>query len=452
MAKHCDDHYSSLNLARSWGFNIPHYTARCRKLEEVFAFIRDWDRGRDELPFDIDGVVVKVNSFAQQKQLGFTAKSPRWAIAFKFKARQAITRLLSVSYQVGRTGAVTPVANLEPILLAGTTVKRASLHNADIIAKLGLHEGDRVVVEKGGEIIPKIVNVIAEDRQEGAPAIQWISQCPECGTTLVRSEGEAAHYCPNEDACPPQIKGKIEHFISRKAMNIDSLGEGKIELLFDKGVISNVADLYDIDASKILGLEKEYLLDDGKLRVVKFREKTVENMLRGLMASRTVPFDRVLFALGIRYVGETVARRLARHFRSIDALMAAGSEELLEVEEIGGRIAQSLIDWFGKADHMDLIKRLREHGLRFVMEDSGVSALSNRLEGKTFVVSGVFSVSREEIKDLIEKHGGRNTGSVSAKTNYLLAGDKMGPEKLRKAEKLGVRVISEEEFRELIGN
>jgi DNA ligase (NAD+) len=446
-----EKHYEAMVAARTWGFNIPHYTARCKNLDEVFHFIETWDSGRDELPFDIDGVVIKVDSFRQQQMLGFTAKSPRWAIAYKFKARQASSKLLSIDYQVGRTGAVTPVANLTPVPLAGTIVKRASLHNADIIAKLDVRIGDTVLVEKGGEIIPKIVEVVQNLRPADAMPVEYISNCPECNTPLVRAEGEAAWYCPNEDECPPQIRGKIEHFISRRAMNIDSLGEGKVELLYDKGIIKNVADLYDIKAEQILGLEKEYVLEDGKVRVVRFREKTVENILKGIEESKKVPFDRLLFALGIRYVGETVARKLARHFRDIHLLLAATEAELLEVEEIGERIAESLMAWFDKPAHLNLIKRIGDHGLQMVLTDEHSAKISDKLAGKSFVVSGVFTVSRDEIKKMIEDHGGRNVGSISSKTDYVLAGDKMGPEKLKKAEKLGVPIISEDEFRALIG-
>lgn len=445
-----DKHYDAMVAARGWGFNIPHYTARCKNMQEVFQFIETWDSGRDELPFDIDGVVIKVDSFRLQQQLGYTAKSPRWAIAYKFKARQASSKLLSIDYQVGRTGAVTPVANLTPVPLAGTIVKRATLHNEDVIAKLDLRIGDTVLVEKGGEIIPKIVEVVMDQRPAHAQPVSYISDCPECGTPLIRTEGEAAWYCPNEDACPPQIKGKIEHFISRRAMNIDSLGEGKVEILFDNKLINNVADLYDIKAGQILGLEKEYTLEDGKVRVVRFREKTTENILKGIEDSRKVPFDRLLFALGIRYVGETVARKLARHFRDINRLMIATEEELLEVEEIGERIAQSLMHWFDQPAHLNLIKRLTEQGLQMSLTDEHVSKISGKLEGKSFVVSGVFTISRDEIKKMIEDHGGKNVSGISSKTDYVLAGDKMGPEKLKKAEKLGIPIISEEEFRSLI--
>ncbi len=445
-------HYEALEAAREWGFNVPPYLARCISMDEVFAFIRSWDEGRDTLPYDIDGVVIKLNGLSLQKQLGFTAKSPRWAIAYKFPARQARTRLLGVDFQVGRTGAVTPVANLHPVQLAGTTVKRASLHNADIIEKLGLHTGDMVLVEKGGEIIPKIVGVVEEERDPAAIPVHYITHCPECGTALIRREGEAAHYCPDEDGCPPQIRGRIEHFISRKAMNIDSLGEGKTELLYERGIVRSVADLYELEAQHLLGLEKEYLTDDGKSRVVRFREKTVDNILQGIEKSLAVPFDRVLFALGIRYVGETVAKKLARHFGDIDRLMAATLPEFTEVEEIGERIAQSVQEYFRRPANLEIIRRLRAKGLQFAMKEETQDKLSSVLEGLSFVVSGVFTVSREAIRQMIESHGGKNSGSVSSKTDYLLAGDKMGPEKLKKAEKLGVRIISEEEFRQMIGD
>ncbi len=443
-------HYEAMSTARSWGFNVPHYTARCQTLDEVFNFIDTWDSGRDELPFDIDGVVIKVDNFRQQQKLGMTAKSPRWAIAYKFKARQVQSTLLSIDYQVGRTGAVTPVANLSPVPLAGTIVKRASLHNADIIAKLDVRIGDTVLVEKGGEIIPKIVAVLPERRPAGALAVEYITRCPECDTPLVRAEGEAAHYCPNEDHCPPQIKGKIEHFISRRAMNIDSLGEGKVEILFDNALVRNVADLYDIRYEQILGLEKDYLLEDGRTRTVRFREKTAENILNGIGNSKMIPFDRVLFALGIRYVGETVARKLARHFGDISRLASAPEAELLEVEEIGERIAQSLMAWFDKPEHLELIRRLRAHGLQLANTAENSTQISDKLKGKSIVVSGSFSISREELKKLIEDHGGKNVGSISAKTDFVVAGEKMGPEKRKKAEKLNIPLLSEDELMALI--
>jgi DNA ligase (NAD+) len=447
-----DNHYDALTMARGWGFNIPRYMAKCKNTADIFSFIELWDSGRDELPFDIDGVVIKVNSFRHQQQLGFTAKSPRWAIAYKFKARQARSVLRSISYQVGRTGAVTPVANLDPVPLAGTIVKRASLHNADIIAKLDVREGDTVLVEKGGEIIPKIVGVVTELRPADTPPTRYIVNCPECGTPLVRSEGEAAYYCPNEDECPPQIKGKIEHFISRRAMNIDSLGEGKIEILFDNKLIHNIADLYDLREDQLLGLEKEYSSDDGKTRVMRFREKSTANIISGIEESKKVPFERLLFALGIRYVGETVARKLARHFKNLNILMAASREELLEVEEIGDRIADSLLLWFDKPEHLEIIRRLRQHGLQLSISDKQAERISDVLLGKSFVVSGVFPIPRDEVKKMIEDHGGKNVGSISAKTSFVLAGDKMGPEKHKKAEKLGIPILSFEDFNKMINS
>jgi len=444
-------HYEALKFAESLGFKISKNVAVCKNISEIFEFIHDWNEGRKHLDYDIDGIVIKVNSLAQQKQLGFTAKSPRWAIAYKFKAEQAETVLLSVDFQVGRTGAVTPVANLSPVQLAGTTVKRASLHNADIIAKLDLHLGDYLFVEKGGEIIPKVVGVNLEKRKANAKPVCFISHCPECGTALIRKEGEAAHYCPNEDTCPPQIKGKLEHFISRKAMNIDSLGEGKIEMLFDKGLLNNVADLYDLTYDQIPGLEKIISTEDGKAdKKLSFKEKTANNIINGIEASKKVPFQRVLFALGIRYVGETVAKKLAAHFENIDRLSEARFEELTEVDEIGERIAESVINWFKKPEHRIMIEHLKEKGIQLEMDRTDRPA-STILQNKSFVVSGVFQRhSRDEIKALIEQNGGKNVGSISSKTDYVLAGDKMGPAKKQKAEKLGIPVISEEDFEGMI--
>lgn len=447
-----DNHYENLRRASEWGLKTSKFVALARSIDDIFEFINYWDKSRKGLDFDIDGVVIKVNSYEQQQALGYTAKSPRWAIAYKFKAEAATTKLLTVDFQVGRTGAVTPVANLDPVHLAGTTVKRASLHNADIIQALDLRYGDYVHVEKGGEIIPKVVAVDKTRREgEGTP-VEFAGKCPECGTPLVRKEGEAAHYCPNEDGCPPQIKGKLEHFIGRKAMNIESLGEGKIELLYDKGLVRNVADLYELTYDRLLGLEKVISVDEsGREKKIAFREKSVENILAGIESSRNVPFERVLFALGIRYVGETVARKLAGHFRSVDALMEASQEELVDVEEIGGRIAESVISYFGKTEHREMIERLRRHGVRMEAEDKEAKG-EQLLKGLSIVVSGVFNTfSRDEIKELIEELGGKNVGSVSSKTDYLVAGENMGPSKLQKAEQLGVRVISEGEFRKLAG-
>jgi DNA ligase (NAD+) len=433
-------HFESLEAAGSWGFKVPRakdrFVARASDMEEIQQFIDYWEERREHLPFEIDGVVIKVNNYRQQEQLGETAKSPRWAIAYKYKAEQARTLLESVTYQVGRTGAITPVANLRPVLLAGTTVKRASLHNADQIAKLDLHLGDEVYVEKGGEIIPKIVGVNIANRPVGAEPVGFIGKCPECGTELQRKEGEAQHFCPNELGCPPQIKGRIEHFISRKAMNIDGLGAETIDLFFEKGLIVNYADLYDLQAEQILALER-------------FKEKSTENIMNGLEASKQIPFPRVLYALGIRYVGETVAKKLARHYKSIDALARATMEELVEVEEIGQRIAQSVVEFFSREDNRALVSRLQQAGLQFAMEEK--ESAGNQLEGLKVVVSGVFTnYSRSELKELIEAHGGTNVSSVSAKTDFILAGEGMGPSKLAKAEKLGVRIVHEDEFSQMI--
>jgi DNA ligase (NAD+) len=441
-------HYARLMAARSWGFKVSDYIVKCRSIDDIFDYLNSWNESRKELPFDIDGVVIKVNSLRQQELLGFTAKSPRWAIAYKFKAERVATRLLSVDFQIGRTGAVTPVANLQPVQLAGTVVKRASLHNADVIAALDLHSGDTVFVEKGGEIIPKIVAVDETMRLNGSEPLKFITHCPECNTLLIRQPGEAAWYCPNESGCPPQIKGKLEHFISRKAMDIDSLGEGKIEILYDSGLVKNVADLYDLRAEDLLGLEKTYAAgDDKKEKRISFRDKTVSNILTGIENSRTIGFERVLFALGIRYVGETVAKRLARQFRDIDNLMKADLAGLTEVEEIGEKIAASVLAAFADPGFRALVSRLRAAGLQFEIAHSGHIQKSDRLAGLSFVVSGVFeNFSRDELKKEIELHGGKNIGSISSKTSYVVAGEKMGPEKRKQAEKLGIPVISETEF------
>jgi len=445
-------HYESIQAARYWGFKVSDYIVRCKTIDDIFDYINTWDTARKELPFDIDGVVIKVNSFAQQEQLGYTAKSPRWAIAYKFKAEEAATELISVAFQVGRTGTVTPVANLRPVLLAGTIVKRATLHNADVIASLDIRYGDTVFVEKGGEIIPKITRVDLALRPENSLPLSFPQLCPECNTPLIRREGEVAWYCPNDTACPPQIKGRLEHFISRRAMNIDSLGEGKIEILFEKKLVYSPADLYELKFEQLIGLEKLYTGEgDKKERTVKFRDKTVINILKGIESSKKVPFDRVLYALGIRYVGETVARKLARHFGSFDKLRTAELNELTDVEEIGGIIAQSLRSWMEAPGNIRLIENLRNHGLQMAFSDDHPSRKSNRLEGMTFVVSGVFErFSRDEIKQAIEAHGGKNVSSVSARTSYLLAGAGMGPEKRRKARSLDITVISEEDFLKMI--
>lgn len=452
-----ETHYESLQKAKSWGFRISSHMALCKNVSEIFEFINDWNLGRHSLPFDIDGIVIKVNNYAQQEMLGFTAKSPRWAIAYKFKAEIARTKLISVDYQVGRTGTVTPVANLEPVFLAGTIVKRATLHNADFISQLGLHISDTVLVEKGGEIIPKINSVDLVSREQNANAVEFISDCPECGAKLLRNDGEAAWYCPNSNGCPPQIKGKIEHFISRKAMNIEGLGEGKVEMLFDNKLIHNVSDLYSLKSDNLLGLEKVFSTIDPenpllkKERKVSFREKTVENILRSLENSKNVPFERVLFALGIRFVGETVAKKLTDAFPDIEKLIAADKEALLGVDEIGDRIADSVLEFFSNADNLKTIQILLDFGIQFKKEIVEKLRLSNKLDGKSFVVSGVFTqFSREKLKEVIEEHGGINVSSISSKTDFVLAGENMGPSKREKANKLGIRILSEEEFLEMI--
>ena len=429
-----DTHWDNLAAARRWGFKIPQVMKLCHTLQDVFDYIAYWDVERKNLPVATDGIVLKVNSLRQQRNLGFTAKSPRWAIAYKFQAERAETRLNSVSFQVGRTGAITPVANLEPVLLAGTIVKRASLHNADIIDGLDLHLGDQVYVEKGGEIIPKIVGVNTEARTAGlGEKISFIKTCPECGTPLMRPEGEAAHYCPNEIGCPPQIKGRIEHFVTRKAMNIN-IGPETIEDLYEAGLVKDSADLYTLQVSDLLRLER-------------WAEKCAQNLLESLAASKQVPFERVLYALGIRYVGETVAKRLALSFHSIEALEQASFESLVAVDEIGERIAQSVRAYFADARNQAIVKRLTEQGLQMSLSEERLANRSDRLKGLTIVISGTFSKhSRDEYKAMIEQHGGKNSGSVSGKTNYILAGENMGPAKLEKAAKLGVKIIHEEEF------
>ncbi|MCF8360447.1 MAG: NAD-dependent DNA ligase LigA [Prolixibacteraceae bacterium] len=434
-----ESHSKNLELAASWGLKISEHLRVCKSMDDVLDYIHYWDEARHALPVAIDGVVVKVNSIAVQNDLGTTAKSPRWAVAYKFKAEQVETSLLSVSYQVGRTGAVTPVANLEPVLLAGTTVKRASLHNADIIAGLGLHINDIVKVEKGGEIIPKIVDVNVAARHPLNRKVEFIKTCPECGTPLRRVEGEAVHYCPNETGCPPQIKGKIIHFISRKAMDIDGMGEETVELFYNKGLIKGIADLYVLKAEDIASLER-------------LGEKSAKRIIDGLEASKSVPFERVLFALGIRYVGETVAKILAKYFKNIDAIMEATVEQLTDINEIGDRIAQSIIDWLAIADNREMIERLRSIGLQFQLSEEELAGTSDKLAGLSIIISGTFEKhSREELKTLIEKHGGKNVGSISKKTSYLLAGENIGPSKLEKVKKLGIPMISEDEFLEMIG-
>ncbi|MBN2172880.1 MAG: NAD-dependent DNA ligase LigA [Bacteroidales bacterium] len=445
------NHYDNLQKARDWGFNVPRYIAKCNNLDEVFEFIKSWEKERTQLPFEIDGVVIKVNDYSQQEELDTTAKSPRWAIAYKFKAERVATKLNAISFQVGRTGAITPVANLEPVRLAGTTVKRASLHNADIIATLDVRIGDTVFVEKGGEIIPKIVAVDFTKRSENAPEFQFISNCPECGTELVRREGEALHYCPNEDGCPPQIKGRIQHFISRNAMDIDSLGEGKVEMLYDNGLINNAADLYYLTYDDLLGLEKTIdATEDKKEKKLSFKEKTVNNILNGIEQSKRQPFDKVLYALGIRYAGQTVAKKLAIHYRNIDHLKKVTYEELILVDEIGERIAQSVVDYFNDPRHVKMIERLREKGVQMELTDA-FEILSDKLAEKTIVASGKLEhFSREGIKTVIQQHGGRPSSSVSKITDYLLAGENTGPNKLARAKELNIPIITEEEFLKMI--
>ena len=431
-------HYENLEKASQWGFKISKGMKKVHSLDEIYDFIDYWDTERKNLPVATDGIVLKVNSLRQQRALGFTAKSPRWAIAYKFKAERERTRLINVTFQVGRTGAVTPVANMEPVQLAGTTVKRATLNNEDFIRSFDLHIGDYVYVEKGGEIIPKIVGVDLDSRQADATRVEFIKCCPECGTPLVRYEGEAVHYCPNDDGCPPQIKGRIEHFISRRAMNIDSLGPETIDEYYRRGIIKNIADLYDIDVQQING--------DGS------REKSARKIVEGIAASREVPFERVVFALGIRLVGETSAKTLARHFKDIDRLQAATLDELTHIDGIGEIMAKSVISYFQNDENATIVRRLKDYGLRMSLSEEQLAGHTDRLKGLTIVISGVFQRhSRDEYKTLIEQHGGKNTGSFSAKTSYLLAGDNMGPAKLQKAEKLGVKIINEQQFLEMIG-
>jgi len=449
-----DTHYDSIKKASQWGFKVSKDVQLVEDINGVFSFLKKWEHDRLKLEYDTDGIVVKVNSFATQEDLGYTAKSPRWAIAYKYKSESVSTELLSVSYQVGRTGAITPVANLAPVQLAGTTVKRATLHNADQIEKLDLHQGDYVFVEKGGEIIPKITAVDLSKRKKNSIPVQYIKLCPECKSPLVRKETEVLHYCPNHLACPPQIKGRIDHFISRRAMNIDSLGEGKIEMLFDHGLVRTPADLYKLKESDILGLEKIIEQEDGaRSKKISLQKKSVENILKGIEASKSVPFERVLYAIGIRYVGETVAKKLASQFRSIDALKAATAEDLVKADEIGEKIADSILDFFKHEVNLKLIMELRQAGLQMDYKgEAKLEKLSNLLDGKSFVVSGVFSnFSREELKQLIEQHGGKNLSGISSKTSFMIAGDESGPSKLEKAKKLNVPVISEKDFLAMIG-
>ena len=435
----CDGHYENLQAAAGWGFKTSEHMKKAHSLEEVFEYIRYWDTERKNLPVATDGIVLKVNSMRQQKNLGFTAKSPRWAIAYKFQAERALTRLNKVTYQVGRTGAVTPVANLDPVQLSGTIVKRASLHNADIIEGLDLHIGDMVYVEKGGEIIPKITGVDKDARSMLiGEKVKFITHCPECGSKLIRYEGEAAHYCPNETSCPPQIKGKIEHFISRKAMNIDGLGPETVDMFYRLGLIKNTADLYQLTADDIKNLDR-------------MGEKSAENIIKGIEASKEVPFERVLFALGIRFVGETVAKKIAKSFNDIDELENANLEKLINIDEIGEKIAQSILTYFANPLNRELIERLKSTGLQLYRREEDLSGYTDKLAGQSIVISGVFTHhSRDEYKELIEKNGGKNVGSISAKTSFILAGENMGPTKLEKAHKLGIKLMSEDEFLTLI--
>ncbi len=435
-------HWDSLQAVKSWGFHVNENTQLCSDINGVFEFIKEWDKKRFTLSYDIDGIVIKVNNFGQQQELGFTAKSPRWAIAYKYKAAQAETELQEVTYQVGRTGAVTPVANLKPVFLAGTTVKRATLHNADEIeVRLKLHEHDWVYVEKGGEIIPKITGVNLDKRSPDAKPIKYVTKCPACNTVLERKEGEAAWYCPNDEGCPPQIMGKMQHFIGRKAMNIDGLGDETIETLYSRGFISHISDIYTL---------KDH--SDDLKKMERFGEKSITNMLDGIEKSKQMPFEKVLFGLGIRYVGETVAKKLAVHFKNIDNLASASLEELTAAEEIGERIALSIMEYFANPEHKAEIEKLKAQGLQFVTEEREIKLASDALSGKTFIISGVFEkYSRDELKDLIEQNGGKMVSSISAKLNYLVAGENMGPAKLEKAQKLNITIINDDQLLELIG-
>jgi len=436
------NHWDSLEAVKQWGFHVCEHNRLVNTIDDVLAFIHHWEEERFKLSYDIDGIVIKVNSYAQQQELGFTAKSPRWAISYKYKAAEVETVLEKVTYQVGRTGAVTPVANLKPVLLAGTTVKRATLHNANEIERLDLHEGDTVFVEKGGEIIPKIIKVNLDKRMEGTSKILYLHNCPECGTELVRKEGEAVHYCPNDEGCPPQIVGKIQHFISRKAMNIDGLGDETIETFYKNGLIRHISDLYTLNQKS----EQLKVLD-------RFGERSIENMLLGIEKSKEMPFEKVLFGLGIRYVGETVAKKLAAGVKNIDNLAKATIEALISIDEIGQRIAESIVEYFAKTDHLTQVELLKTAGLRFEIEEKLIELASDKLIGKTFVISGVFEkYSRDELKDMIEGNGGKILSGISGKLNYLVAGDNMGPSKLEKATKLNIPIISDEELLGMLGD
>jgi DNA ligase (NAD+) len=433
-----DGHFENLQKAKEWGFKISDAIKVCKNLDEVYAFIKKWDVERHQLPVATDGIVIKVNSKNLQENLGFTAKSPRWAIAYKFKAESASTILKLVSYQVGRTGAVTPVANLEPVQIAGTLVKRASLHNSDIIKNLDLHIGDTVFVEKGGEIIPKITAVDSSKRHPMFPPVVFIKNCPECKTLLIREAGEAAHYCPNEDGCPPQIKGKMEHFVSRKGMDIDGLGQETIELLYNENLVKEITDIYQLTKDKLIGLDR--MGDKSALRI-----------LEGVEVSKNVPFERVLFSLGIRFVGETVAKTLVKKLHTIENIQSANLEQLIDIDEIGERIAESVVDWFSKEEHLQRIEKLKEYGLQFQISEDQLLGQTEKLTGLNIIISGTFEIhSRDELKKMIEKNGGKNVGSISKKTNYLLAGKNIGPSKLEKANKLGIAIISENEFLKML--
>ncbi len=433
-------HWESLHSVKKWGFHVCEHNKLCKNINEVLDFVHLWEDKRFGLSYDIDGIVIKVNNYSQQQELGFTAKSPRWAISYKYKAQEVETILEKVTYQVGRTGAVTPVANLKPVLLAGTTVKRATLHNANEIVRLDLHEGDTVLVEKGGEIIPKIISVNTIKRRAGAAPVIYPEVCPECGSNLIRKEGEAVYYCPNDEACPPQIVGKMQHFISRKAMNIEGLGQETIENFYRQGLVEHISDLFTL-------YEKEEQLK----QLDRFGEKSITNMLEGIEKSKQMPFEKVLFGLGIRYVGETVAKKLAFHFKNIDSLMNASLSELTSAEEIGGRIAESIIEYFKEPRHQQQIEKLRRHGLQFETSETVVELQSTKFEGMSFIISGVFeNYSRDELRDIIEVNGGKILSSISAKLNYLVAGDNMGPSKLEKAIKLKIPMISDTELLEML--
>lgn len=431
------NHFETMQKAREWGFKVPEIMQKCSSLDEVFQFIEYWEKERKNLSFEIDGIVIKINSYQQQEDLGMTAKSPRWATSFKFKAEQVLTRLESISYQVGRTGAITPVANLTPVLLAGTTVKRASLHNADQILLLDLHNNDFVYIEKGGEIIPKVVGVEKSKRTAGSSPVKYIESCPECGAELIRNEGEAKHFCPNENECPPQIKGKLEHFVSRKAMDI-GLAEATIEQLFNAGYLHNIAGFYKLDRQQLISMER-------------FAEKSADNLLQSIEESKNVPFERVLFALGIRFVGETVAKKLARSLGSIDRIIASSFEELTKVDEIGEKIAGSIRLHFSDAKNLKIVEELKNAGIQLAVKESQ-NQQSDILNGKSLIISGTFSkYSREQIKELIEKHGGKNVSSISSKTDYLVAGENIGPSKLEKAQELNIPILTEDDFLAMIG-